>query len=250
MLSMSTWNARFLASAMWWNVRSTLSRSAAEGDLFRLDGDRARFDLREVENVVDERQQVRARGVDVLGEIDLLGREVAAAVLGELLAENQNRIQRRAQLVRHVGEELRLVFRRQGELRGLFFQRAPCLFDFLVLALDFDVLLGELLRLRGQLLVGLLQLGLAGLQLDRQLLRLLQQVFRPHRGFDRVQHDADGLRQLLQERQVRRRERLERGELDDRLGLAFEQHRQHDDVLRLRAAEARMDPRVVDPGPS
>ena len=27
-LSMSTWNARFLDSAMWWNVRSTLSRSA------------------------------------------------------------------------------------------------------------------------------------------------------------------------------------------------------------------------------
>ncbi len=40
-------------------------------------------------------------------------------------------------------------------------------------------------------------------------------------------------------------ERLQRGQLDHRLGLAFEQHRQHDDVLRRRRAEARVDARVV-----
>ena len=55
-------------------------------------------------------------GVDVLGELDLLVGEVAADVLGELLAEDQERVERRAQLVRHVREELRLVLRRERQL--------------------------------------------------------------------------------------------------------------------------------------
>ena len=138
-----------------------------------------------------------------LREIDLLADQVAGGVLGELLAEDEDRVERRAQLVRHVRQELGLVLRRERELGGLLFERAARLLDFLVLALDFDVLLGELLRLRRQLLVGLLQLGLPRLQLDGELLRLLQQVLGPHRRFDRVEHDADRLRELLEERQVR-----------------------------------------------
>jgi len=47
-----------------------------------------------------------------------------------------------------------------GKLRRLLFERAPGELDFPVLALDFHVLLREQLRLVGQLLVGLLQLGL------------------------------------------------------------------------------------------
>ena len=97
------------------------------------------------------------------------------------------------------------------------------------------------LRLQRQLLVGLLELGLPRLQLDRQLLRLLQQVLGPHRRLDRVEHDADRLGQLLEEREVGRGERLERRELDDRLGLALEEHREHDDVLGFRRAEAGVD---------
>ena len=73
------------------------------------------------------------------------------------------------------------------------------LLDFLVLALDLDVALGELLRLLFELLVRLLQFALARLQLDGELLRLLQQRFRLHRRFDRVQHDADRGRELLEE---------------------------------------------------
>ena len=213
-------------------------RAGAERDLLGFDGDRARLDLREVENVVDQRQQVGAGGVDVARELDLLGRQVAAGVLGELLAENQDRVERRAQLVRHVGEELRLVLRGERQLGRLLLERAAGLLDFLVLALDFGVLLGELLGLRRQLLVGLLQLGLPGLQLDGQLLRLLQQALGAHRRFDGVEHDADRLRELLEEGQMRRGERFERRQLDHRLGLALEQHRQHDDVA---AAAPRRD---------
>ena len=140
--------------------------------------------------------------MDVPGELDLLGRQVAAGVLGELLAEDQDRVERRAQLVRHVRQELGLVLRGERQLGGLLLERAARLLDLLVLALDLGVLLGELLGLRRQLLVGLLQLALARLQLDGQLLRLLQQALGAHRRLDRVEHDADRLRELLEEREV------------------------------------------------
>ena len=218
---MSTWNARFFDFGHVMEGALDAVAQRREGDLLGFDRDRAGLDLRQVENVVDQRQQVGAGRVDVPGELDLLGRQVAAGVLGQLLAEDQNRVERRAQLVRHVREELRLVLRGERQLGGLFLERAAGLLDFLVLPLDFDVLLGELLRLRGELLVGLLQLGLPRLQLDRQLLRLLQQVLGPHRRLDRVEHDADRLRELLEKGQMGGRERLQRGQLDHRLGLAL-----------------------------
>ena len=101
--------------------------------------------------------------------------------------------------MRHVGQEFRFVLRRQRQFRGLFFNRATRLFDLLVLALHLHVSFGKLLRLLFQLLVGLLQLALLRLQFGCELLRLLQQPFRLHRRFDRVQHDPDARRQLLQE---------------------------------------------------
>ena len=144
-----------------------------EEDLLGVDGDRARFDLAKIEDVADQVQQVGAGAVDGAGELDLLGREVALGVLGELLAQDQDRVERRAQLVAHVGQELRLVARGQRQLRRLLFDRAAGLLDLLVLALDLEVALGELGRLLLELLVGLLQLALLGLQLAGELLRLL-----------------------------------------------------------------------------
>ena len=104
----------------------------------------------------------------VLANSTCLPRQVAVRVVGQLLRQDQQAVQRRAQLVRHVGQELGLVLRRQRQLRGLFFQRQLGLLDLAVLALDLDVLLGQQARLFGQLLVGLLQLL-------RQRLRLRQQ---------------------------------------------------------------------------
>ena len=95
------------------------------------------------------------------GEFDLLAGEIAVRIVGELLAEDQDRVERRAQLVRHIGEEFGLVLRGERELGRLFFQRAARLLDFLVLALHFDIALGELLRLLLELLVGLLQFASA-----------------------------------------------------------------------------------------
>ena len=128
-----------------------------EEDLFGFDGDGAGFDLREIEDVADEVEQVGSGAVNGARELDLLGSKVAVGIVAELLAEHQNAVERRAQLVRHVGEEFGFVFRGEREFLGLFFQGAAGLLDFLVLAFDFDVLLGELLRLLRELLVGLLQ---------------------------------------------------------------------------------------------
>ena len=137
--------------------------------------------------------------MDVAREIDLLVREVARRVLGQLLAEDEDRVQRRAQLVRHVGQELGLVLGGERQFGGLFFERPARLLDLGVLALDLGVLFGEQPGLGAQFLVGLLQLALARLKLDRELLRLLEQALGAHRRLDRVEHDADGLRQVLEE---------------------------------------------------
>ena len=132
--------------------------------------------------------------MDGAGEFDLLGRQIAVRIFGELLAEDQDAVERRAQLVRHVGEEFGLVLRGQRKLGRLFLERAAGLFDFLVLSFHLDVALGELLGLLFELFVGLLQFLLLGLQFAGELLRLLQQAFGLHRGLDRVEHDADASR--------------------------------------------------------
>ena len=108
---------------------------------------------------------------------------------------------------RHVGEEFGLVLRGQRQFGRLFLERAPGLLDFLVLALHFDVALGELLGLLFELLVGLLQFLLLGLQFAGELLRLFQQAFGLHRGLDRVEHDADRVGELFEEGHLRGRER-------------------------------------------
>ena len=126
-----------------------------EGDFLDLDGDGAGLDFREIENVVDEVEQVGAGGVDVAGKLDLLVGEVARRVFGELLAEDEDGIERRAQLVGHVREELGLVFRGERQLGGFFLERVAGLLDLGVLALDLGVLLGEQPRLGAQFLIGL-----------------------------------------------------------------------------------------------
>jgi hypothetical protein len=58
--------------------------------------------------------------VNGTGELDLPGRQVAVGVVAELLAQDQNAVERRAQLMRHVGQEFGLVLGGQGQLGGLF----------------------------------------------------------------------------------------------------------------------------------
>ena len=120
--------------------------------------DRARFDLRQIEDVVDEVEQVGARRVDRAREFDLLFVEIALRVVGQQLRQDEQRVERRPQLVAHVGEELGLVLRGQRELLGLLLDRAARHFDFEVLGLDLLLLVLEQLRLLLKLLVGRVQL--------------------------------------------------------------------------------------------
>ena len=128
-----------------------------EEDLLGFDRDRAGFDLREIENVADQVEQIGAGAVDGAREFDLLGGQIAVGIVGELLAKDQDAVQRRPQFMRHIGQEFGLVLRGQRQFGRLFLERAPGLLDLLVLALDLDVALGELLGLLLELLVGLLQ---------------------------------------------------------------------------------------------
>ena len=75
----------------------------------------------------------------------VVGHVVVGVVL-ELLGEDQQAVQRRAQLVGHVGDELGLVLRGDRELAGLLLDEALGLLDLVVLLLGLDVLLGEQAR--------------------------------------------------------------------------------------------------------
>ncbi len=203
-----------------------------EEDLLDIDRDRPRLDLGEIEDVADQVHQVGARAVDRAGKLDLLRAQIAFRIVAELLAQDQDAVERGAQLVRHVGEEVGFVFRRLGELGGLVLERPARLLDFLIFSFDFDVAFLELLRLLLQLLIRLLQLPLLALELGGKLLGLGQQPFGLHCRFDAVQDDPDAGGQLIEKRDLQVGEGRERGQLDDRLDLPLEQHRQNDVILR------------------
>src|SRR5205823_9165553 len=74
--------------------------------------------------------------------------------------KDQQAVQRRPQLVRHVRKEFRLVFGRERQLFGFLFQSAPGLLHFAVLGLDLGILLTEQIGFLFQLFVLLPQLFL------------------------------------------------------------------------------------------
>ena len=83
----------------------------------------AGFDLGQIEDVVDQREQVLAAAEDVADEAALLLGHLADQAVLEHLGEADDRVERRAQLVRHVGEELGLHPARVLELDVLLLQR-------------------------------------------------------------------------------------------------------------------------------
>ena len=130
----------------------------------------AGLDLGDVENVVDQVEQIVASRVDRLGELDLFVVEIAVAVFRQQLGQNQRAIERRAQLVAHVGKELGLVAAGALQLLGTLFQLRLDAAEGGVALVQLVALVGQCLRLLGELLVGLLQLGLLGFQVRLRLL--------------------------------------------------------------------------------
>ena len=74
-------NESCLVSASWRNGRADRVEQVGEEDLLRFDGDGAGFDLRQVENVADQVEQVGAGAMDGAGEFDLLAGEVAVRIV-------------------------------------------------------------------------------------------------------------------------------------------------------------------------
>src|SRR5690348_11680838 len=216
---------------------------AGEEDFLRLHGNSARLDFGEVENVADQVQQVGARAMNRAREFHLLGGQVAVEVFAELLAEDQDAVEGCAQFVGHIRQEVRLVLGREREFLSLLFQCSASLFDFLIFAFDFGVLFGELLRFQSKLLIFLLQLALLSGEFAGELLRLLQQAFGLHRGFDGIENDADARGELLEERQVRCGECVESGEFDHGLDAVFKEHGQDDHILRHGGEKTRTNGR-------
>ncbi len=107
-----------------------------EDDVFRMEQHAAGFDARHVEDIVDDAEEVGAALVDVLAVLDVFRRtERAEHPRFHDLREANDGVQRRAQLVGDVGQELGL-----GAVGGL----GAVLF--------LGVLLGELDHLLGLLL--------------------------------------------------------------------------------------------------
>ena len=167
---------------------------------------RAGLDLREVENVADEAEQIGACRIDGASEFHLLVVQIALLVGSEKVRKYQQRVQWRSQLVAHVGQEFGLVFRGERKLLSLFLECPARHLDFEVLVLDLLLLVFEELRLLLQFLVCsvkffllLREFGLSDLKLGSQQLRLRQQPFGAHRCRYRVQHDADRFHELVEE---------------------------------------------------
>ena len=91
-----------------------------DADGLRAELELAGFDLGEIEHLVDQAEQMRAGAVHPPQRLErLLGAE-ARRIRDHHLGEPDDGVERRAQLVAHIGEELRLVLARDFELPALF----------------------------------------------------------------------------------------------------------------------------------
>ena len=97
-----------------------MSANIAEVAVFLLHVDGPGLDPREVEDVVDDHLQAAGRLVDVARVLADLAQRLFLGQDGEDLREAEDGVQRRAQLMAHVGEELRFGgVGRLGVLAGL-----------------------------------------------------------------------------------------------------------------------------------
>src|SRR5262249_25510297 len=76
----------------------------------------SRLDLGEVENVVDQGEQVAARGENAADVLGLFLVQLTEHAVVQHLREADDRVEWRAELVRHVGEKFRLVLARRLQL--------------------------------------------------------------------------------------------------------------------------------------
>ncbi len=90
----------------------------------RLDLDSARFHLREIEDRVDQREQLLSARQDFLQILELLRLELFLRAAHHDARKADDRVQRRAKLVRHVGKKCALMPASDFELPALVFDLA------------------------------------------------------------------------------------------------------------------------------
>ena len=89
------------------NDPQCVAQFAVKVDILQVELEPSGLDLRHVEHVVDDVEQVFAAAVNVAAVLDILvGAERAEHSRFHDLGETDDGIQRRAQLVAHVGEKL------------------------------------------------------------------------------------------------------------------------------------------------
>ena len=98
-------------------VLTTSSISGAQRESFEMKLHPPGLDLGEVEDVVDQGEQVAARAEHAVERLEVLLQRLG--ILPQHLADADDGVERRAQLVAHVGEELRLVLARLRKLAAL-----------------------------------------------------------------------------------------------------------------------------------
>ena len=131
-------------------------------ELFHKERHLARLDLREVEDVVDEGELVPGRAVDLLEVRYHGGGPNFRGFLFHHLAVADDGVERGAQLVAHVRQELRL--RAVGNIGGF-----PVLLRVFAGGFKLEVLSGQRLRRRLGGFLGLFQLAVGGGELPRQM---------------------------------------------------------------------------------
>ena len=119
----SSWrldHRRFLfCSASWRAVPIDLVDQRRELHRLRIELELAGLDLGQVEHLVDEAEQVSAGAVHALQRLQRLLRAEARRVGDHHLGQPDDGVERRAQLVAHAGDELRLVLARLCKLAVL-----------------------------------------------------------------------------------------------------------------------------------
>src|SRR5262245_15122622 len=116
--------------------------------------DATRFDLGEIENLVDQGQEVPSSGMNRRRPLWLLVAEVSVLVRRQHLRKDHHAVERRADFMGHVRQELRLVAR----LLRLRFERRDRLCDLPLSGLELEGTLLELFPSPVELYVGSLQL--------------------------------------------------------------------------------------------
>ena len=100
-------------------IERQYSRRFADGEFRAVQDHLAGLDLRQVENVVQQFEQMLARAPDVAQVVVLTLVELAKHALQEHFRKADDGVQRCTQLVRHTGQEFRLVPARDFECGAL-----------------------------------------------------------------------------------------------------------------------------------